>query len=256
MKKSDITENCLLVTGADGRIGRLLRQLWTGRGVIWMGRAEWQMGGPAPDLPAGAQVLHLAGATSGDLGRNAQAARALSAALRPGHRLVLMSSVAVYGPGPGPFAETDPLAPVGDYARAKAEVEAILAPHNPLILRLGNLLGADALTEAAARGPVELDQAEGGAGPVRAWIGPQTLADLVWRLLRAPPGVVNLAQPPALAMAALLQEMGADWSFGTRQAPVPRVEMVLDRLAALCHLPPATPAGLVAELQGLKGIWP
>ena len=75
-------------------------------------------------------------------------------------------------------------------------------------------------------------------------------------LLEAPPGALNLAQPPALPMGALLQAMGAAWSFGPGAAPVPVAEMDLSRLATHVALPPATPEGLVAELGSLKGTWP
>ena len=256
MDKSLLTENCLLVTGAQGRIGQLLRHLWQGRGVVWSGRKRdlvWDMGrGAAPDLPRATRVLHLAGTTGGDLRQNARAAKALAGVLRPGHRVVLISSIAVYGPGAGPFTEETPPAPASDYARAKHEVETILAPFNPLVLRLGNLFGADALTRQALAGPVELDQA-GALGPVRSWIGPLTFAETLWRLVQDPaPGLWNLAQAPALAMGEILTAMGADWQFGPREAPVPRAEMEVSRLG----LPPATANGLVVELASLRGIWP
>ncbi|NBZ86850.1 NAD-dependent epimerase/dehydratase family protein [Stagnihabitans tardus] len=233
-----------------------MRHLWADRGVVWSGRRSdlaWDMGaGKAPDLPRGAVILHLAGTTGGDLSQNLRAARALAKALRPGHRLVLVSSIAVYGNAAQVFTETSPPAPVSDYARAKLEVEELLTPFAPTILRLGNLFGADALTRAALAGPVVLDQA-GPLGPVRSWIGPLTFARVLWEIVENPqPGVFNLAQPPALPMGALLTAMGADWSLGPRPAPTPRAEMEIARL----DLPRATPEGLVAELTSLKGIWP
>ena len=207
--------------------------------------------GRAPALPLGATILHLAGTTGGDLSQNLRAARALAGALRPGHRLVLVSSIAVYGSGTQVFTEASPPAPSSDYARAKLEVEEALAPFAPTILRLGNLFGADALTRQALAGPVVLDQA-GRLGPVRSWIGPLTFGRVLWEIMGNPtPGVFNLAQPPALPMGALLDAMDAEWSLGPRQAPTPRAEMEI-RL----DLPPATPEGLVAELTSLKGIWP
>lgn len=256
MDKSLLRENGLVVTGAQGRIGQLLRHLWAGRGVVWSGRKRdlvWDMGaGVAPDLPPGTRVLHLAGTTGGDLSQNARAARALAGVLRPGHRLVLISSIAVYGPGAGPFSEATPPAPASAYASAKLQVETILAPHRPMVLRLGNLFGADALTRQALAGPVTLDQA-GPRGPMRSWIGPLTFADALWRLVQDPaPGLWNLAQAPALGMADILTAMGAGWTLGPRAAPVPHAEMEVSRLG----LPPASAAGLVAELASLKGIWP
>jgi len=257
--KSVLTQNCLVVTGAQGRIGRLLRHLWADRGVVWSGRRSdlvWDMGGAlAPILPENATILHLAGTTTGDLRQNQRAARALAGALRPGHRVVLMSSIAVYGPGEA-FDETAPLAPNSDYARAKLEVETLLTPFAPTILRLGNLFGADALTRAALAGPVVLDRAN-SCGPVRSWIGPLTFGRVLEQLLADPaPGIFNLAQAPALPMDALLTALGAEFSFGPRAAPVPRAEMIVDRLARRLDLPAASPESLVAELTALKGIWP
>jgi nucleoside-diphosphate-sugar epimerase len=265
VKNTDLRGKNLLVTGANGRIGRLLRHLWADFDVVWSGRKAdfvWDMGAdPAPRLPEGMTILHLAGAVGGDLQQNIRAAQGLARALVPGHRVILVSSIAVYGAGAGPFCETDALAPASDYARAKAEVEAILAPFDPLILRLGNLFGADALTRALAEGPVSLDATPEGRGPLRSWIGPLSLGRALWALRDAlpriaNPGIVNLAQGPALPMADLVEAMGGTWTLGPRPAPVPRAELDLARLDRLCPLPEASAKGLVAELGSLKGIWP
>src|SRR5690606_18328659 len=64
----------LIVTGAGGRLGRILRAAWAeapapGLAPVWTGRGadlplRWDMTAPPPaGLPRGAVVLHLAGAT-------------------------------------------------------------------------------------------------------------------------------------------------------------------------------------------------
>lgn len=242
-------EHPLWVTGADGRIGRLLRLTWADRAVRWLDRAAWDIGSTEPPFAPGARVLHLAGTTTGDLGANALAARGLAAS---GAQVVLISSIAVYGASDLPLTEDSPTALASPYGRAKLEVEEILAPLAPCILRLGNLFGADALTRAATAGAVTLDRA-GPAGPWRSWIGPLTLARVLWDLAQAPrPGIWNLAQPPALAMGDILTALGVAWRLGPDPAPWPRAEMEVSRLS----LPPATPEGLVAEWASLRVRWP
>ena len=251
MGKSESAQARLFVTGAGGKIGRLLRLLWPDAHVVWLSRGDWDMGrGPAPFGP-GATVLHLAGVTpGGDLSGNARAARALRDAA-PG-RVVLISSIAVHGPQAGALTEATPPAPASPYGAAKREVEEILAPLAPVVLRLGNLFGADALSAAARRGPVTLDR-HGTGAPLRSWIGPLTFARCLRSLVEsAPPGVLNLAQPPALGMDAILDAMGVAWHYGPNPAPWPRAELDASRLG----LPDATPAGLVAELASLQGRWP
>lgn len=272
----------LIVTGAGGRIGRLVRlggvdpgrlaPVWVRRGPGGDGPA-WDMvtDGP-PALPAGGIVLHLAAVLPGrgDLGQNAEMARALVKADRAAgfSRVVLMSSVAVYAPEAGPIPETRVPAPPSAYGHAKLEVEQILAAGlgpRLTILRLANLAGADALLGGAGRGgPVILDPVAGqNEGPVRSYIGPKTLLRALDRLLgaladgRELPAIVNLAQPGALGMASLLNAAGRDWRFGPpRGETVARVEVDVARLMAISPLPPADPRAILSEVMGLEGRWP
>ena len=118
----------LLVTGANGRIGRMLRHIWAGEAdVLWHGRQAgpgvdvvWDIGSaPAPDLPGGLTVLHLAGT----MGQYAAATRAV---LRLGAvQVLVMSSAAVYGPGVQPWRESDPVAPQTPYAVEKLAAEFV-----------------------------------------------------------------------------------------------------------------------------------
>lgn len=274
-----------MVTGAAGRVGRALRAVLGGRiaghPVLWSARRPgqgidlaWDIGSdPAPDLPQGCVILHLAGQTRGEaaaLAENRHSAAFLGKTAQKvqARHVFLMSSVAVYPPGAAPIAEDCPPDPASAYGQAKlaAEVEArAQTPAGRLtILRLGNLAGADALLSAARAGPVLLDPIAGQSlGPERSYIGPQTLARvleaLIARAFRGAdlPEVLNLAQPPALAMGDLLTAAGAAWQFGPpRAAAIPKVAVATARLAGLVDLPQATAEGMIAELDRLKPVWP
>lgn len=273
----------LIVTGASGRIGRMLRAVWGnrlgGRPILWSARKPaqdidiaWNIGEePSPDLPSGAIFLHLAGQTQGDalrLAENCRSAAALckAACAADARQVFLMSSVAVYRPSPLPISEDVAPDPISDYGRAKREAELAARAEFPgvTLLRLGNLAGADSLLTAARRGPVTLDPIDGmPGGPERSYIGPGVLAATLAALIdRAAAGdslpeTINVAQHPALAMADLLQAAGADWRFGPPRAQaVPRVAVSVERLAALVDLPAASAAGIIADLLTLQGRWP
>lgn len=283
MSKLENGHSPLIVTGASGRIGRLLRAVWgdsvAGMPILWSARRPqqgidlaWNIGWePAPPLPTGAIFLHLAGQTRGnatELAENCRSADALckTAGAMGARHVFLMSSVAVYRPSPGAIAEDTASDPISDYGRAKLEAETAARAAFPGvgILRLGNLAGADSLLTSARRGAVLLDPVEGmPRGPERSYIGPRTLAATLAALVgkvavgEALPEILNIAQPPALAMADLLDAAAADWRFGPPRAGViPRVAVALDRLAGLVDLPDASAAGIVAELETLKGRWP
>jgi len=72
-----------------------------------------------------------------------------------------------------------------------------------------------------------------------------------------PPAVLNIAQPPAVAMADLLDARRQPWHFGpANPAAIPRLVLDTARLAGLLPLPPATPASLIADLDHLGPRWP
>ena len=233
----------LIVTGASGRLGRMLRPLWPD--ACWLSRGD-----PWPSGQGGA-ILNLAGVTdpAGPLEDNVTtAARALDEGARRGARVFLMSSAAVYGAGE--FSESDPPRPANAYGAAKLRMEGL--PGAATILRLGNVAGADALL-GRAQGAVVLDPV-GAGGPLRSYIGPVTLARVLEALFAAPdlPRILNIAQPPPVAMEALLDAADIPWQFGPpRAGVVPRVALKVDRLAAICSLPTADPATMVAEWRRL-----
>ena len=272
---------CVLVTGASGRIGRMLRALWRDNRagnlpVLWHGRRAgpgvdlvWDIGAePAPGLPRGMIILHLAGRTTGsasELDDNRRATGALCRAARASAaaHVLVMSSAAVYPPGPLPIAETTRPAPVSPYGQAKLAAEQAatrLGGPGLTVLRLANLAGADALLgNVRADIPSVLDPVEGQpGGPERSYIGPLVLARVLQSLLtrvasgHVLPDVINLAQPGVIAMADLLNARGQRWSFGpVRAGVVARVALDTALLQGLMPVPMATPAGLIADLDAL-----
>jgi len=288
----------LVVLGATGRLGGMLRAAWGARmpaGLVplWQTRRappdagpgggwlEWDpLAGPPPAGLAADVVLSLAGVTRGtpeELASNAALARAAVAAARAAgaRHLLLASSAAVYGPGPEDAAEDRPPAPVSAYGRAKLAAEraaaAAAAGGGPGLtcLRPGNVAGADALLGRAAAGQeIVLDRFAGGMGPLRSYIGPGGLAQVLAGLARqagdggqggAPlPGVLNLAAPGPVAMEALLAAAGLAWRW--RAAPpgaVARLTLDVARLAARVPLPAPGAAAVVADWRAAGApAWP
>ncbi|THD85442.1 SDR family oxidoreductase [Aliigemmobacter aestuarii] len=257
----------ILVTGAGGRIGSVLRHHWAGRPLapLWIGRTMHGPGGLAADIlaeipqtPAADVVLALAGVVPGggaDMALNTDLALAgCELAKEAGARRVLVaSSAAVYGPGTGADLREDaPLAPVAAYGRAKLAMEHAVtrwheaAPGRPAvtILRIGNIAGLDALLGGNLPGAtVALDPVPGQAGgPVRSYIGVKGLADVLLALCEVAatgadmPPVLNVAAEPPVTMAALLAADGRPWRYGPDN-PAVLGRVVLDTGALRSLLP-------------------
>lgn len=267
----------LIVTGAGGRLGRLLRAAWQedppdALRPVWTSRSgatgmTWDIRtAPPPGLPQGADILHLAGVLTGSNDQLAENAAMIPplldacAALRA-RRLWFISSAAVYGPGAA-ARESDPPAPANPYGTAKlaAERQAQSLSSVPLtILRLGNVVGADALLGPRPAGAeIILDPVPGrDGGPVRSWIGPRSLARLLARLMQvaAPPPVLNLALDPPLSMSSLLEAGRLPWRYGPeRSGTVPTATLSLLRLQALVETPAVTPDFLAAEAAWARAV--
>lgn len=261
----------VVVVGATGRIGRALRAVWGPQAAVWQARRDvpghvtWDpLGGNCPIPLRDSVVICLAGGARADaLDLNAALALAVMRAADAGGaaRVLVASSAAVYPPSDRDMAEGDAPDPQSPYGRAKAAMEvAVLAAPGPArsLLRIGNVVGADALIGGARPGvPVVLDPVPGAdGGPLRSWIGLVTLARVLWKLcdIADLPPVLNVAQPGPLRMAALLEAAGIPWSYGpARPGVVGRATLDVTRLSGLSepHLPAATAEGLIAEWRGL-----
>ncbi|MBB3995913.1 nucleoside-diphosphate-sugar epimerase [Sulfitobacter undariae] len=236
----------VLVLGGSGRIGTLLRHAWAqdlergrvkGIELVFQTRqAEpshpddliWHVLGETPqavrDAPPFDCMIVLSGITpkpDADFTLNTQiGAASLRAAadLGIGH-VLLASTSAVYGSASdAPFAEIDPLEPVNDYGRSKLEMEQACQPQARALgvglcsLRIGNVAGADALLMSgaalASHETLQLDCFEDGGTPVRSYIGPISLAQVMISLVRRRaqlPFALNIAAPHPVTMGALAE---------------------------------------------------
>ncbi len=257
-----------VITGASGRVGRLLRLAWetvppAGLDLIWLARADWNIGHTVPPkLPPGAVILHLAGQTRRALSENADIASLIAAQARVWRvsRLFIASSASVYSCTQRDISEQHHTGPVTAYGASKlrAEAQALAGgPRNTTLLRIGNIAGADTiLGKFPSTTPLVLDQVPGHSrGPVRSYIGPQALAAVVARLAQlwpSLPPVLNVALPKAVAMADLLDAAGVPWHFGPlNPRAIPKVGLDVSRLAALTMLPAASASSIVADLRAL-----
>lgn len=267
MKATRPHHTSLIVTGASGRVGRLLAADWARRGArVALQRRDAGAGAGLPVLRwaplegpralldwverhgAPGAMLVLAGATPGtghDLALNGALAEACLAAARAAGigRVLLASSAAVYGGGQSePWREGDAARPTSAYGMAKMAMERAADPWRArglavTSLRIGNVAGADALLLNAGKGALSIDRFADGTGPVRSYVGPQSMARVVLALAEpslALPPVLNLAAPHPVAMADLATAAGLDWRW--RPAPddaVPRYTLDCSALAAL-----------------------
>ena len=277
MAQSDLP--IVLITGATGRVGSLLRKAWAATPPhefqpLWSGRSAdrpegwvlWDMQGDclpaiAPPLAA---ILHLArspghnGDDKLDVHMTRQAVRLARQYDVP---LLIASSVAVYGSSSASLGEWTRPHPQTANGRSKLSVEREFAETpRTCFLRIGNVVGADALIGAGGDRLV-LDKGKGSErGPLRSWIGPRTLAAAVCDLLALAvrgwdlPRHLNVAQEPALSMADLAEGDGRRWLCSGRLAEVScvRLDCGLLRSTLGRALAPADAAGLVAEWRSLK----
>lgn len=244
----------ILVLGGRGRLGRLLFRAWQARNpgphsIIWHARkifpgasARWFIWDLLREAPPNALeggvdvVLNLSGVVPGskeDLSLNSELAlAALNTAQRLGAGHVFhLSSAAVYGDGQFGWSEDSELCPVSAYGFAKLDMERVVfssmssvdtAAPSSVILRLGNVVGADQLIGGAfTRGldhVVRLDRFPDGGGPIRSYVGPETLAEVLSALMGRgisanTPSVLNVAAPNPVSMASLLDASGIAWEW-------------------------------------------
>lgn len=272
-----------LVVGASGRVGRLLTRAWThtgetpvlqhrGPGLDYDGpQLHWDpLAAPDPSAtPLGRDGLFrsmvvLAGTVPGrgDLALNAALAEACCrAAFEAGiPQVLLASSSAVYGVNGGnPFQESAPLHPVNDYGRAKIAAEAAAETWRRrglavTALRIGNVAGADALLTNPLR-PLLIDRFSDGKGPLRSYIGPQSMARVISGLVgRDLPDVLNLAAPRPVAMADLASAADLPWSYvAAPETAHQTITMNCDLLADLMPFQSqdSTAQGIVDQWQNM-----
>ncbi|WHZ35173.1 NAD(P)-dependent oxidoreductase [Sagittula sp. MA-2] len=273
-KEDDRRRGKIIVLGATGKLGRMVCRLWPSRGeLVTIARKEgladitWKPGDDVPAVMASETraILALWGATSGVLSDNARLAEAaLDLAVVVGARQVVhISSAAVYGVADRALHEADALQPVGPYSVAKCDMEdAIAAWHRghgeavrSIVLRLGNVAGADSLGQSLRRGPtVTLDHFPDGTGPQRSYIGPVDLVRVFKRLTkaRALSDTYNVAAPQATAMADIVTAAGMDARWTS--APPGAIQSVVLDTSKLGRLLPdlriaSSPAELVVQAR-------
>lgn len=271
-------EAFVLVTGAGGRLGRLLRAAEARRGAaaeaprfLFQSRRpgadlHWAPGDALSALPRCGTVVALWGVTSGDaaalaantalVGRSVEVARACGAS-----RLLHLSSAAIYGPGEA-MNETRAPAPMGAYGHAKLAMEQAvgrLPRSDGLVhccLRLANVVGADSLAPAL-RGDtaLTLDRFSSGKGPLRSYISAGHLADVLRGLAAlapdALPEVLNISATDPVEMEALARAAGLTPAW--REAPASAIERVTLDAGRLCTLLPEIP--LACSAQAMIDNW-
>jgi UDP-glucose 4-epimerase len=252
-------DNAVLVTGAGGRLGRLLRRAAArdGTGSVpftFQSRRPgcdltWAPGDPEQRLPRCGMVVALWGRTAGSADALAENAALVAtsqsvAAACGARKLVHLSSAAVYGPGRAMTEQTTPH-PTSDYAQAKRAMELAAARTPPgggvaqCCLRLANVMGADSLAPSLrGTGPVALDRFADGRGPLRSYIAASDLLQVLCRLAALPhdalPPLLNVAAPAPIGMDALARAAGRPIAW--RPAPetaVPVVTLDTGRLTGL-----------------------
>lgn len=270
----------LLLTGASGRLGLLLRQVW--QRLPGLPRAhfvsrsacadsQWSPGQVTETLPRCDTLIALWGVTAGP-----PEALALNSALAvTAHdlakdlgamRVLHLSSAGVYGPGTGLSEATVPN-PVTDYGHAKLRMENRIAALPAIdgithcCLRLANVVGADSLAPGLnGTEPIELDRFPDGYGPRRSYIAPGMLAQVLTGLAALPrhalPHVLNVAARGPVSMADLVRSAGRRIVW--RPAPEHAVQAVTVDISQLAGLLPRVPIEadadrMIADWQMLEG---
>lgn len=254
----------LLVLGASGRVGTLLRAVWDQASprntrILYQyrdisDRTDPQSIGFCPgDDPEIFGTLDAVISLWGNISNDAAAllanttlaleAQRIADCCQAG-RVLHASSIAVYAPNPAPLEETDLIAAAAPYGQAKAAMEAALLSHqNPpnCCLRIGSVAGAESLAAALANPsgqPMILDQFENGSGPSRSYIAPSDLADVLAQLcdldLALLPAALNLGAPKPVTMDQLLLASGA--AFSWRPAPETARQIAVLDTTLLCRL--------------------
>lgn len=279
----------VLVLGAQGRIGTLLRRGWTRdntlagfafqtRDTTAIADILWDVLTPLPRTLISTTPFDCMLVLSGIVPRpgadfalnTAIGLSSVKAAAHLGIPSVLMASTsAVYGTHQDhPFHESDPAKPLNDYGRSKLEMEArchALANTlgiNLCCLRIGNVAGADALLiNGAALGAdqrLQIESFTDGGTPLRSYIGPQSLARAMHTLTRMHarlPETLNVATQSPITMQALAE--AANMSFTLNPVTNNAHQQVTLECSALTKFhrfdpEEAKPAEMVRQWHALK----
>ena len=277
----------VVLLGANGRVGRLLSKTWgktLNLSILTQGRQGhhdlvWDpIAEPAATFSSfldamvsvqGVLVFFGPGshASAEELaGSNLATLIALKAAITAQiPRVFVASSSAVYRPGSN-LNESAPLAPVGTYGAAKCDLEAEINQLDPgqteiIRLRIGNVAGADALLgQVVGRNcsePLQIDRFADGCGPIRSYISPRMLADVLVSLLNHAgplPGILNIGANQPVDMADLAQAAGLKWDWRDaprEKAPLQRITLDCTALSRLVgrDLIETTPEQIISDLR-------
>lgn len=276
----------VLVLGANGKVGQMLRAAWTespGSSVdfVYCSRTAgkhpddivWAPGSDADCFPQVDAVVALWGAVAGSgrvLDSNsvlAQAAVDLAEQLGAA-RILHCSSAAVYRPGGVPLTEEDEAEPPSDYGKSKRAMERVIdaARAKPkaasmVSMRIANVAGADSLfANMKPAGTLRLDRFPNGQGPFRSYIGPADLARAIIALIHAKDvqGPINIAAPTVTGMEDLAKVAGCQvtWQDAPPQA-IPSVCLDTSKLSKIVAFSNKTSdATYLVDSAKAGGVWP
>ena len=256
----------------------MLRCYWPSQAITWQSRharAGYSQIDilPEPERLADATsgksaVLCLAGVISPIEALDANTDLAL-AALRAAERaggvpVLLCSSAAVYGRCTGVWHEEATPDPISPYGQAKLRMERTALEEAArlgvpvTILRIGNIAGIDAILGNWRPG-FALDRDSRGFTPLRSYVGPGALAQILESCLRKVgqlPDVLNIAQPKPVAFGDLLDAAGLAWTPRVPDATfIKQVVLSTERLARIHHFAnKGSAAAIVADWQSWKNL--
>lgn len=277
----------VIVLGASGKVGRMLRSIWHEKSVedldfAYVSRREtdlddtyaWQPGKSARSLPQAQAIVALWGATPGSGNTFSDnidlAVPVLELAQELGVRRILhCSSSAVYHPSKEPLVETAATTPPSEYGQAKQAMEKCIAnwmsehdaDFSNAILRMANVAGGDSLFRNMKPGTtITLDRFPDGKGPSRSYIGPIELAQVIEALVRNSniEGPINVAAPGTISMEDLAHAAGCgiNWRPAPKDA-INSVSLDTSLLQSILKLDKGTadPEYLIESAQ-IGGVWP
>ncbi|WP_425071511.1 NAD-dependent epimerase/dehydratase family protein [Sagittula sp. S175] len=266
----------VLLLGASGRLGRMVRAAWTGPALFPVYRDDIKRIQAEEDLPGLGKIgqIRTVAALWGSPDRPQEHATLAVMALHlarflGAQRVIHCSSAAVYAAGNDDHRESDPLSVRSSYASGKVDMERAIRdwthdnPEGPksVVLRIGNVAGADSLFANLRPGQsITLDRFSDGRGPCRSYLTGKGFTEVVVAILadRQIVGTYNVAAHDPLEMADIALEAGAQVYW--RDAPETAVQRVgLDVSKLLMALPEIDLSedvkGLVKEAR-IGGIWP